>query len=39
VARLGARYTPVPFAASLEALHFPNAAAIVDKVITLLERR
>jgi pyruvate/2-oxoglutarate/acetoin dehydrogenase E1 component len=39
VARLGARYTPVPFARSLEALHFPNAPAIVDKVVALVERR
>jgi 2-oxoisovalerate dehydrogenase E1 component len=29
VARVGARYTPVPFAQSLEALHFPSADRIV----------
>jgi 2-oxoisovalerate dehydrogenase E1 component len=29
VARVGARYTPVPFASNLEQLHFPNATRIV----------
>jgi pyruvate/2-oxoglutarate/acetoin dehydrogenase E1 component/TPP-dependent pyruvate/acetoin dehydrogenase alpha subunit len=36
VARLGARYTPVPFAANLEAMHFPNAAAITAKAAKLV---
>ncbi|RME63082.1 MAG: dehydrogenase [Alphaproteobacteria bacterium] len=36
VARLGARYTPIPFSQPLEALHFPNAAGIVDKARHLL---
>jgi pyruvate/2-oxoglutarate/acetoin dehydrogenase E1 component/TPP-dependent pyruvate/acetoin dehydrogenase alpha subunit len=39
VARLGARYTPVPFAASLESLHFPNAAAIAAKASALMDMR
>jgi pyruvate/2-oxoglutarate/acetoin dehydrogenase E1 component len=38
VLRVGARYTPVPFSQSLEALHFPNAAGIVDKARLLMER-
>jgi len=39
VARLGARYTPVPFAQNLEAMHFPNADGIVAKANTLLAVR
>ena len=39
VARLGARYTPVPFAQNLEEMHFPNADTIVAKVHTLLAAR
>ena len=37
VARLGARYTPVPFAQNLEAMHFPNADGIVAKVASLMK--
>lgn len=36
VARLGARYTPVPFAQNLEAMHFPNAAGVVARAQTLV---
>ena len=36
VARLGARYTPVPFAQNLEAMHFPNADTVVVKVHALM---
>jgi pyruvate/2-oxoglutarate/acetoin dehydrogenase E1 component/TPP-dependent pyruvate/acetoin dehydrogenase alpha subunit len=32
VARLGARYTPIPFAQNLEAMHFVDAARIAAKV-------
>ncbi len=39
VARLGARYTPVPFAQNLEAMHFPSADGIVAKAYSLLEAR
>ncbi|MEG3155667.1 alpha-ketoacid dehydrogenase subunit alpha/beta [Sphingomonas sp. RB1R13] len=39
VLRLGARYTPVPFAQNLEAMHFPNAAGLVAKVEQLLNVR
>ncbi len=39
VARLGARYTPVPFAQNLEAMHFPNADGIVAKARALLAAR
>jgi 2-oxoisovalerate dehydrogenase E1 component len=38
VMRLGARYTPVPFTQSLEALHFPNAAAVAAKAQQLMGR-
>jgi pyruvate/2-oxoglutarate/acetoin dehydrogenase E1 component/TPP-dependent pyruvate/acetoin dehydrogenase alpha subunit len=31
VVRVGARYTPIPFAQNLEAMHFPNAAGIAEK--------
>jgi pyruvate/2-oxoglutarate/acetoin dehydrogenase E1 component len=36
VARLGAKYTPVPFAADLEEGHFPGAAAIAAKARLLV---
>ncbi|QMW23086.1 alpha-ketoacid dehydrogenase subunit alpha/beta [Sandaracinobacteroides saxicola] len=36
VARLGARYTPIPFAQNLESMHFPDAAGIVRKARALL---
>jgi pyruvate/2-oxoglutarate/acetoin dehydrogenase E1 component/TPP-dependent pyruvate/acetoin dehydrogenase alpha subunit len=36
VARVGARYTPVPFSQSLENLHFPAAARIVETVQALV---
>ena len=39
VARLGGRYTPVPFAQSLEALHFPDAAGIAAKATALMAAR
>lgn len=39
VARLGARYTPVPFAQNLEAMHFPNADGIVAKAHSLMSAR
>ena len=35
VGRMGARYTPIPFSQSLEALHFPNAAGITTKAKAL----
>jgi len=37
VARLGARYTPVPFAQNLEAMHFPNADGVAAKVHALMK--
>lgn len=37
VARVGARYTPIPFAQNLEAMHFPDAARIVARAQSLLE--
>ncbi len=36
VARIGARYTPVPFARSLESLHFPDADRVVVKSRSLM---
>lgn len=36
VARLGAQYTPVPFAQNLEEMHFPNADGIVGKAQNLM---
>ncbi len=39
VGRLGARYTPVPFAQNLEAMHFPNADGIVAKATALARAR
>jgi 2-oxoisovalerate dehydrogenase E1 component len=39
VGRVGARYTPVPFAQGLEAMHFPDAAAIVAKARALMAAR
>jgi len=32
VARLGARYTPIPFNQQLEAMHFPTAPGVTEKV-------
>ena len=37
IKRVGARYTPVPFTQSLEAMHFPNADRIVDTAKSLME--
>jgi 2-oxoisovalerate dehydrogenase E1 component len=39
VARVGARYTPTPFAGGLEALHFPTAERVVDSARALLKYR
>jgi 2-oxoisovalerate dehydrogenase E1 component len=39
VERVGARYTPVPFALELEALHFPDATRIVAAARALMEQR
>jgi pyruvate/2-oxoglutarate/acetoin dehydrogenase E1 component/TPP-dependent pyruvate/acetoin dehydrogenase alpha subunit len=39
VGRVGARYTPVPFAQNLEAMHFPNAARIAAKAVALMDMR
>jgi pyruvate/2-oxoglutarate/acetoin dehydrogenase E1 component/TPP-dependent pyruvate/acetoin dehydrogenase alpha subunit len=39
VARVGARYTPIPFAQNLEAMHFPNAAGIAEKAKSLMVSR
>jgi 2-oxoisovalerate dehydrogenase E1 component len=39
VARLGARYTPIPFSQTLEALHFPNAVGVVAKTKALMARK
>lgn len=39
VARLGARYTPIPFAQNLEALHFPDAAGVAAAAKALMGRR
>jgi pyruvate/2-oxoglutarate/acetoin dehydrogenase E1 component len=36
VARVGARYTPIPFAQNLEAMHFPDAQRIADKARAML---
>ncbi len=36
VERIGGRYTPVPFALGLEALHFPDAAQIVARARTMM---
>jgi len=38
VARVGARYTPVPFTAALENLHFPQAGRVVDAARAMLKR-
>ena len=38
VARVGARYTPVPFTAGLENLHFPQAGRVVDAARAMLKR-
>ena len=37
VARLGARYTPVPFAQNLEAMHFPNADGVAAKARAMMK--
>jgi pyruvate/2-oxoglutarate/acetoin dehydrogenase E1 component/TPP-dependent pyruvate/acetoin dehydrogenase alpha subunit len=37
VMRLGARYTPIPFAQNLEAMHFPDAAGVAAKAKSLME--
>jgi pyruvate/2-oxoglutarate/acetoin dehydrogenase E1 component len=39
VARVGARYTPTPFAGGLEALHFPTAERVVERARALLKYR
>lgn len=39
IARLGGRYTPVPFAQGLEAMHFADADAIVARARSLVEAR
>jgi pyruvate/2-oxoglutarate/acetoin dehydrogenase E1 component len=36
VARVGARYTPVPFSQALEGLHFPTEARIVESIRKLV---
>ena len=38
VVRVGARYTPVPFTAGLENLHFPQAGRVVDAARAMLKR-
>jgi pyruvate/2-oxoglutarate/acetoin dehydrogenase E1 component/TPP-dependent pyruvate/acetoin dehydrogenase alpha subunit len=37
VARYGAAYTPIPFNAHLESLHFPNAAGITERALGLVK--
>ncbi len=37
VARVGARYTPIPFAQNLEAMHFPDAARIAARAAALMD--
>ena len=37
VTRVGAAYTPIPFNQSLEALHFPNAAKVIQSVQKTLQ--
>ncbi|UVO49675.1 dehydrogenase E1 component subunit alpha/beta [Sphingomonas sp. SUN019] len=39
VARLGARYTPIPFAQNLEAMHFPGAEGIAAKARAVMADR
>jgi pyruvate/2-oxoglutarate/acetoin dehydrogenase E1 component/TPP-dependent pyruvate/acetoin dehydrogenase alpha subunit len=36
VARVGARYTPIPFSQSLEAHHFPNAEGVIAQARRLM---
>jgi len=36
VARVGARYTPVPFSQALEGLHFPTEARIIEAIRNLV---
>lgn len=38
VARLGARWTPAPFSAGLEALHYPHADQVVETARRLMSR-
>jgi pyruvate/2-oxoglutarate/acetoin dehydrogenase E1 component len=37
VARVGARYTPIPFAQNLEAMHFPDAARIGERAAHMMK--
>ncbi len=37
VARVGARYTPVPFSQALEGLHFPTEARVIEAVRAVLK--
>jgi 2-oxoisovalerate dehydrogenase E1 component len=37
VARVGARYTPIPFSQALEAMHFPNAAGVKAAALKALK--
>jgi pyruvate/2-oxoglutarate/acetoin dehydrogenase E1 component/TPP-dependent pyruvate/acetoin dehydrogenase alpha subunit len=39
VGRVGARYTPIAFSQSLDALHFPNAARVVEKAKSLMSHK
>ncbi len=39
VGRVGALYTPIPFAQNLEAMHFPNAARIAERASALMAGR
>ena len=39
VARLGARYTPIPFNQQLEALHFPNADGVTETVLGMFDKQ
>ena len=38
VARVGARYSPVPFSQGLEALHFPSQSRLIDAARQLMKR-
>jgi pyruvate/2-oxoglutarate/acetoin dehydrogenase E1 component len=37
IVRVGAPYTPVPFARSLESLHFPDAARISSAALAMIK--
>ena len=39
VARVGGRYTPVPFAAGLEAMHFPSAERTITAARAVMTHR